>query len=195
MIKHQADEVLASLRVSPHWGAFEWALCFSKYDVIGLLREDVPPAILAASLHELDHLTLSHATVLSRILPPSASTQLHVTPPSVLVHHPMAMDIDAIAHVLGNFGSLQSCSPSPRVGVALAQFHNATVATALLGAVIPVNQPEPMTITTGDRGKDAALFSELSLDEALENRLAFCRSTSAAQPPPLTAANLAALTN
>ena len=188
--KHHSDEVLATMEGCPHIAnQFEWALCFSRFDVLAQTKPGTSLPQLASALSELDHIVVNDGVDLSRIFPSRDHTA--VQPPQILIDHPHDLLPEHVLSTLAPFGPIQSYINGGKPSRLLITFQHQASAVALYGATIPLGPRAPLRAFTSDQAAMRLTEDALGPTPCLADRLSFAQKQVPCGQTALTSATLA----
>lgn len=192
--KHPSPQVRDAILSAPHVAAlFQELILFSRWDVLGLLKDGVTHSRVACVLEQLDDIVVQDSSQFLRVW--GRDSGKHVEPPELIVHFPPALLQDYVISVLARVVPLQNVSPLALPGQALVCVENLQAAPFLYGCVIPCVGCGPILLTSGSAAKDAEWENSVGLPARATVQDRQLAIAQIAQPaaPRLTGANLLGL--
>ena len=150
--RQQANDVRATVQVLPAvWRGIQSSVCWTRFDLLVILKEGVTPSSLAAALIAADNIELYNVVTKERVFP----TQRVVAPPQLFVHCPVSVPHNVLCGYVSQFGGVTSLEPEAgHAGTSTITFVNPKSAHLAAGIRTFIRGCGELVFTTGDRDSD-----------------------------------------
>ena len=185
--RKEAPDVRESMRYPPALtNMVDTAVIWSKYDVYVHLDVSADPTTIAKELFEHDCITLTKLQGSHKVFGDS----LEVTPPRVMLTHPVHLTHEDIALYALRFGGIKAISPGKKGGQSIVTYNSPESAYVACGSKIVIGQAGSILFTSGRSSRDDHYNNLVpqGVCSSLDARVEYCKSFAM-----LTSASLEAL--